>query len=94
MKIRPVEADLFSWMEGRTDGHDEANCRFSKFYERAPKSIFFNAHILATRVKLLKTKLILTLFKDSDRTSQKTHSLSAIQTNKLMLYRLIVRIVQ
>ena len=33
MKIRPVGAELFH-AERRTDGHDEANNRFSKFYER------------------------------------------------------------
>jgi len=61
MKIRPVGTDLFRWTKGRTDEHDKANSRFSKFYERDPKSLFFlNAHILATRVKILETKLILT----------------------------------
>ena len=34
MKICPVEAVLF-YPDGRTDGHDEAISRFSKFYERA-----------------------------------------------------------
>jgi hypothetical protein len=34
MKIRPVGAELFH-AEGRTDGHDEANSRFSQFCERA-----------------------------------------------------------
>jgi len=40
MKIHPVGAELFHvdrWKEGRTDGHDEANSRFSKFCERALK---------------------------------------------------------
>jgi len=32
MKIRPVEAQLFH-ANRRTDRHDEANCRFSQFYE-------------------------------------------------------------
>jgi len=34
MKIRPVGAELFH-TEGRSDGHDEANGRFSQFCERA-----------------------------------------------------------
>ena len=35
MKIRPVGAELFH-ADGRTDGHDEANSRFSQnFCERA-----------------------------------------------------------
>jgi len=33
MKISPVEAELFH-ADGQTDGHDEANSRFSKFCER------------------------------------------------------------
>jgi hypothetical protein len=32
MKIRLVGANLFH-SDGRTDGHDEANSRFSEFYE-------------------------------------------------------------
>jgi hypothetical protein len=90
MKIHPVKTDFFRWTEGRTDRRDEANGRFSKFCERVPKSFFLNAHILATRVKLLETKLILTVFKNSGRTAQETHSLSATQTNKLMLYSKII----
>ena len=35
-KIRPVAAELFH-ADGRTDGHDEANNRFSQFYENASK---------------------------------------------------------
>jgi hypothetical protein len=38
MKIRPVGAELLHVDErtdGRTDGHDEANSRFSQFCERA-----------------------------------------------------------
>jgi len=34
VKIRPVGAELFH-ADGRTDGHDEANSRFSQFCERA-----------------------------------------------------------
>jgi hypothetical protein len=34
IKIRPVGAELFH-ADRRTDGHDEANSRFSQFYERA-----------------------------------------------------------
>ena len=34
MKIRPVGAEVFH-AGGRTDVHDEANSRFSKFCERA-----------------------------------------------------------
>ena len=41
-KIRPLGAELFHagrWKEGRTDGHYEANCRFSQFCDRAaPKN--------------------------------------------------------
>jgi hypothetical protein len=33
MKIRPVTAELFH-ADGRTDGHGEANSRFSQFCER------------------------------------------------------------
>jgi hypothetical protein len=38
MKILPVEAELFhagGRADGRTDTHDEADSRFSEFYERA-----------------------------------------------------------
>jgi len=42
MEIRPVEAELFhaerqtdGRIDGRMDGHGEANCRFSQFCERA-----------------------------------------------------------
>ena len=36
MKIRPVGVELFCVLtDGRTDGHDEANSRFSQFCERA-----------------------------------------------------------
>jgi hypothetical protein len=38
MKIRPVGAELFH-AEGWTDGHDEANSRFSQFCERALKTV-------------------------------------------------------
>jgi len=34
MKIRPVGAGFFQ-ADGRTDGHDEANSRFSQFREHA-----------------------------------------------------------
>jgi hypothetical protein len=34
MKIRSVAAELFH-ADGRTDRHDEANIRFSKFLKRA-----------------------------------------------------------
>jgi len=34
MNICAVEAELF-YEHGRTDRHDEANSRFSQFYERA-----------------------------------------------------------
>jgi len=34
MKIRPMEAELFH-TDGRTDGHDEANSRFSQFCDSA-----------------------------------------------------------
>jgi hypothetical protein len=37
-KIRPVRAELFH-ADGRTDRHDEANCRFSQFCERSLKHI-------------------------------------------------------
>ena len=33
MKIRPVGAEMFHG-DGRTDGHDEANSRFSQFREK------------------------------------------------------------
>jgi len=36
MKITPVEAEL-SHADGRTDGYDEVNIRFSQFCERAKK---------------------------------------------------------
>jgi hypothetical protein len=38
IKIRPVEAELFhadGQMVGQTNGHDEANSRFSQFFESA-----------------------------------------------------------
>jgi hypothetical protein len=38
MKIRTVGAELFhadGRMDGQTNGHDEANSRFSQFWERA-----------------------------------------------------------
>jgi hypothetical protein len=34
MKIRTAAAEFF-YEDRRTDGHDEAKCRFSQFYERA-----------------------------------------------------------
>jgi hypothetical protein len=41
MQIRPVTAEMFhadrrtdGWTDRRTDRHDEANRRFSQFYER------------------------------------------------------------
>ena len=37
MKIRPVTAELFRAV-GRTDGHDEANSRFSQFFLTIPKA--------------------------------------------------------
>jgi len=39
MKIRPVGAELFH-ADRRADGRDEANGRFSRFYERALKNSF------------------------------------------------------
>ena len=39
MKIRPVGAALFR-ADGRMDGHDEANSRFSQFCERAEECRF------------------------------------------------------
>jgi hypothetical protein len=35
-KILPLRAELFH-VDGRTDGHDEANGRFSQFCEKRPK---------------------------------------------------------
>jgi hypothetical protein len=38
ISIRPVEAELFhseGQMDGRTEGHDKANCRLSQFCERS-----------------------------------------------------------
>ena len=32
MKVRPAKAELFR-ADRQTDIHDEASCRFSKFYE-------------------------------------------------------------
>jgi len=37
MKIRPVGAELFH-ADGVTDRHDEANIRYSQFYEPHPSS--------------------------------------------------------
>jgi len=37
MKIRPVGAELFH--AGRTDRHDEANSRFSQFFESSYKGM-------------------------------------------------------
>ena len=34
MKIRPVAAELLNQTNGRTDGHDEVNSRFSQFCEK------------------------------------------------------------
>ena len=37
MKMRPVGAELFSvdgWKHRQTDTHDEANSRFSQFFDR------------------------------------------------------------
>ena len=36
MKIRPVGVELF-YSDRQTDGQDEANSRFSQFWERAKK---------------------------------------------------------
>jgi hypothetical protein len=38
MKIRPVGDEMF-YTDIQTDRHDEANSRFSEFYERASKCI-------------------------------------------------------
>ena len=45
MTIRPVGAELFH-ADGRTDGHDEANCRFSQFCEGAQK---VNLYIVSSK---------------------------------------------
>ena len=37
MKIRPVGPELLFYAKGWTDGHDEANSRFSQVFERAQK---------------------------------------------------------
>ena len=42
MKIRPMGAELFN-ADGQTDRHDEANGRFSQFWERAYKCTEWNA---------------------------------------------------
>ena len=42
MKIRPMGAELFNADE-QTDRHDEANGRFSQFWERAYKCTEWNA---------------------------------------------------
>ena len=34
IKNRPMGAELF-YTDGLTDRHEEANCRFSQFYDRA-----------------------------------------------------------
>ena len=39
MKIRAVGAEL-SYVDGRTDGHEDDNSRFSQFCERAVKEVF------------------------------------------------------
>jgi hypothetical protein len=39
MKIRPAGAESFH-VDGRTDRKDEANSRFSKFWEGAYKTIY------------------------------------------------------
>jgi hypothetical protein len=43
MKILPVGAELFH-EDRRTDGHDEANSRFSQFRERAYKWSLHSAY--------------------------------------------------
>jgi hypothetical protein len=47
MTFRLVGAELFhadAWTDGWTDKHDEANSRFSQFYERA-----YKFYIMSTR---------------------------------------------
>jgi len=41
MKICPLGAELFHADDGRTDRHDEANSRFSRFCERVSKPTDF-----------------------------------------------------
>jgi hypothetical protein len=47
MKIRPVGAELFH-ADGQTNGHDEANSRFSQFCESSLKMklLFWCKHVL------------------------------------------------
>ena len=42
MEIRPVGAEIFH-AERQTDRHDEANSRFSQFFDRAEKQSVGNA---------------------------------------------------
>jgi len=48
MKIRPVGANLFH-SDGRTDGHDEANSRFSQYCEYAKQRINVQLHEMNAR---------------------------------------------
>ena len=62
MKMRPVGTELFHAdrkTDGRTDGHDEANSRFSQFLERAQKKKFIRKHDKADGTRrLAETKFI------------------------------------
>ena len=46
MKILPVVADLCR-ADGQTDGHDEANSRFSQVCEKRLKSYYFSMNFSA-----------------------------------------------
>jgi len=62
MKIRPLGTEFFFYADGRTEGHDGANSRFSQFFERAQKFEPVHLHTMkACREKRGVASLILNL---------------------------------
>jgi hypothetical protein len=47
MTIRPAGVELFH-VDGRTDRHDEVNCRFLQIMRKAPRKSFFIRDCLAS----------------------------------------------
>jgi hypothetical protein len=55
MKIRPVGAELF-YADGRTDGHDDANSRFTKFSNASKSPITGTVGCLSNVSTLLTSR--------------------------------------
>ena len=58
MKIRPVGAEL-SHAEKRTDGHDEANSRFSQFCEKRLNMLYYQNEMTSLTPQIQRCVTIL-----------------------------------